>query len=84
MTSAYRAWRWLQRVLLSTLPNKMALARDRYFVVQNIYRGRALFGIVLFGVRIANPVLALQLRDRGTPLLPHRAFGPGMSATWRG
>src|SRR5690606_16447499 len=31
------------------LPNKIGLAEDDYFVVQNIYRGWALFGIVLFG-----------------------------------
>jgi hypothetical protein len=55
---------------LFALPNKMDLARDQYFVVQNIYRGWALFGIVLFGALFANLVLALQLRGRGTPFIP--------------
>jgi hypothetical protein len=38
---------------LFALPNKIGLAQDQYFVVQNIYRGWALFGIVLFGALIA-------------------------------
>jgi hypothetical protein len=37
--------------------------------VQNIYRGWALFGIVLFGALIANLVLAILLRGRGTPFV---------------
>src|SRR5215217_3865884 len=30
------------------LPNKIGLAKEEYFVVQGIYRGWALFGVVLF------------------------------------
>jgi hypothetical protein len=52
---------------LFALPNKIGLAQDQYFVVQNIYRGWALFGIVLFGALIANLVLAILLRSRGRP-----------------
>jgi hypothetical protein len=52
---------------LFALPNKIGLAQDQYFVVQNIYRGWALFGIVLFGALIANLVLAILLRGRGRP-----------------
>jgi hypothetical protein len=37
--------------------------------VQNIYRGWALFGIVLFGALIAKLVLAILLRGRGTPFV---------------
>jgi len=55
---------------LFALPNKIDLARDQYFVVQNIYRGWALFGIVLFGALIANLAHALLLRGRGTPFVP--------------
>jgi hypothetical protein len=55
---------------LFALPNKIDLARDQYFVVQNIYRGWALFGIVLFGALIANLALALLLRGRGAPFRP--------------
>jgi hypothetical protein len=54
---------------LFALPNKIGLAQDQYFVVQNIYRGWALFGIVLFGALIANLALALMLRGRGTPFV---------------
>jgi hypothetical protein len=54
---------------LFALPNKIGLAQDQYFVVQNIYRGWALFGIVLFGALIANLALALLLRGRGPPFI---------------
>lgn len=45
--------------------NKLDLAVDRYFVVQSIYRGWALLGIVLIGAILANLGLALMLRRRG-------------------
>jgi hypothetical protein len=43
---------------LFELPNKIGLPRDAYFVVQGIYSGWALFGIVLFGALAANLGLA--------------------------
>lgn len=49
---------------LFELPNKIALPQDAYFVVQGIYRGWALFGIVLFGALAANLGLAAALRRR--------------------
>jgi len=49
------------------LPNKIDLAQDQYFIVQNVYRGWALFGIVLVGALIANLVLTIMLRGRGAP-----------------
>jgi hypothetical protein len=55
---------------LFALPNKIGLAQDQYFVVQNIYRGWALIGIVLFGTLIANLVLAILLRGRGSTCHP--------------
>lgn len=45
--------------------NKMALERDQYFTVQGIYRGWALFGIVLVGAMAANLALAVMLRRQG-------------------
>src|SRR5215468_3043173 len=42
---------------LFELPNKINLAQDQYFTVQNIYRGWALFAAVLFTL-----VLAIMLR----------------------
>jgi hypothetical protein len=48
------------------LPNKIGLSRDDYFVVQNIYRGWALFGIVLFGALAANLWFAIALRRQRT------------------
>ena len=68
---------------LFALPNKMDLARDQYFVVQNIYRGWALFGIVLFGALLQSRACAPTARQghavfsgAGCFLL-HRAFAPG-------
>jgi hypothetical protein len=49
---------------LFELPNKIGLAQDAYFVVQSIYRGWALFGIVLFGALGANLALTLMVRHR--------------------
>jgi hypothetical protein len=47
---------------LFELPNKIGLAQEEYFVVQSIYRGWALFGIVLFGALAANLALTIVLR----------------------
>jgi hypothetical protein len=52
---------------LFELANKMSLGAEQYFIVQSIYRGWSLFGIVLFGALIANLALALLLRGRGAP-----------------
>ena len=50
---------------LFELPNKIGLPQDQYFIVQNIYRGWSLFGIVLFGALGASLLLAILLRGRG-------------------
>jgi hypothetical protein len=47
------------------LLNKIHLGAEQYFIVQNIYRGWALFSIVLLGALLANLVLALMLLRRG-------------------
>jgi hypothetical protein len=52
---------------LFALPSKISLGAEQYFIVQNIYRGWSLFGIVLIGALIANLALALLLRGRGAP-----------------
>ena len=49
------------------LPNKINLPQEEYFVVQNIYRGWALFGVVLIGASVANLALALLLRGQRGP-----------------
>jgi len=54
---------------LFALANKIGLSAEQYFIVQNIYRGWALFGIVLFSALIADLVLAMSLRGRGTPFV---------------
>jgi hypothetical protein len=50
---------------LFTLLNKINLGAEQYFIVQNIYRGWAWFGVVLFGALLADLALALMLRRRG-------------------
>ena len=52
---------------LFALPNKIDLAQQPYFIVQGIYRGWALLGIVLIGALLANLVLAILSRGRGAP-----------------
>jgi len=49
---------------LFALPNKIGLDQDNYFVVQTIYRGWALFGIVIVAALLANLLLAFLLRAR--------------------
>ncbi len=46
------------------LPNKIHLAQEQYFTVRQIYRGWALFGVVLFGALAANLFLMIMLRDQ--------------------
>ena len=52
---------------LFALPNKIGLDEADYFTVQQIYRGWALLGIVLFGALAANLAHALMLRRRALP-----------------
>jgi hypothetical protein len=52
---------------LFALPNKIHLAAADYFIVQNIYRNWALFGVVLIAGIFANAVLAILLRGQGPP-----------------
>jgi hypothetical protein len=54
---------------LFALPNKIDLVAEQYFIVQNIYRGWSLFGVVLIGALIANLALAVLLRGRGAPFV---------------
>ena len=55
----------LSRAHSTALPNKIAMAQADYFVVQQIYAGWALFGIVLFGALAANLAHTIVLRRLG-------------------
>ncbi|TMJ67612.1 MAG: DUF1772 domain-containing protein, partial [Alphaproteobacteria bacterium] len=46
---------------LFELPNKIGLSEQHYFVVQSIYRGWALFGVVIFAAIAANLTVAATL-----------------------
>ena len=52
---------------LAELPNKIGLDQEAYFVVQDIYRGWALFGIALFGALATNLALAIVVRRQRAP-----------------
>lgn len=49
---------------LAELPGKMALDREAYFTVQQIYAGWSHFGILLIGALLATLALALLLHQR--------------------
>jgi hypothetical protein len=66
---------------LFALPNKIGLPQDAYFTVQAIYRGWALFGIVLIGALAVDLVLAVLLRRYGAPAWPALAAFALMAAT---
>ncbi len=50
---------------LAEMPAKLALPRDAYLLVQNIYRGWAWFGAVIIAAIAANLALGLLLRRCG-------------------
>jgi hypothetical protein len=52
---------------LFALPNKIGLAETEYFIAQGIYRGWALFGIVIIAALIVNLLLAYTLRGQALP-----------------
>lgn len=46
-------------------PNKMGLSREEYLIVQQIYRGWALLGIVVLGALLSTLALTVLARGRG-------------------
>lgn len=54
---------------LFELPGKIGLSQADYFVVQDIYRGWALFGVVLVGALLATCLLATLRRRQGLRLV---------------
>ena len=59
---------------LLELPNKIGLSRDEYLVVQQIYRGWALLGVVVFGALLSTLALSILVRKRAGE------FGPALTA----
>jgi hypothetical protein len=54
---------------LFALPNKINLSESDYFIAQTVYRGWALFGIILIAALLANVALALLVRAQRTPMI---------------
>jgi hypothetical protein len=52
---------------LSELPNKMQLTRDDYLTVQQIYRGWAMFGVIVVAALASTVALAWTSRGRRAP-----------------
>ena len=55
---------------LLELPNKIGLPRDQYLVVQQIYRGWWMLGIVVFGALLSTLALTIAVRERPGELGP--------------
>jgi hypothetical protein len=55
---------------LLELANKVGLPREEYLVVQQIYRGWALLGIVVFGALFSTLALAVLTRHRRREFVP--------------
>jgi hypothetical protein len=51
------------------LPNKLNLSSDEYLVVQSVYRGWWMLGVVLMAALLANGGLAFVVREQTTPFL---------------
>jgi hypothetical protein len=49
---------------LLELPNKLGLSRNDYLIVQQIYRGWALVGIVVLGALVSTLTLTILVRKR--------------------
>ena len=54
---------------LFELPNKIGLPPEQYMVVQNIYRGWALFGIVIIGALLLTLMHAIVVRAHTSAML---------------
>ena len=55
---------------LLELPNKIGLSRDEYLVVQQIYRGWALLGVVVFGALLSTFALTIAARKQAGEFWP--------------
>lgn len=66
---------------LFELPNKIGLSEQHYFLVQPIYRGWALFGIVIIAAIAANLLVAATSWHKGRPFWPSLAAGLILTAT---
>lgn len=53
---------------LASLPNKITRAPDAYMVMQQAYRGWALFGIVIYGALLTTALNAIVVRRQRGPL----------------
>jgi hypothetical protein len=54
---------------LFALPNKIGLAETEYFIAQGVYRGWALFALIIIPALLVNLWLAWRLRDQTLPSL---------------
>jgi hypothetical protein len=55
---------------LLELPNKIGLSRDEYLVVQQVYRGWALLGVVVYGALLSTLALTIAARKQAGEFVP--------------
>ncbi len=66
---------------LFALPNKIAMSQEDYFTAQAVYRGWALFGIVLIAALVATVACAFVLGRRQRPYVLAGLAGLLIAAT---
>ena len=66
---------------LFEFPNKINLSEEHYFLVQSIYRGWALFGIVIVAAIVANLLVASMLWRQRRVVWPSLAAAMLLAAT---
>jgi hypothetical protein len=66
---------------LFELTHKIGLSQDSYLIVQQIYRGWALFGIVLIAAIVTNLAIAVALWRRAQPYWSSLAAGSLLAVT---
>ena len=66
---------------LLELGRKIGLSQDSYLIVQQIYRGWALFGIVLIAAIVTNLAVVVALWRQARPYWPSLAAGSLLAVT---
>jgi hypothetical protein len=66
---------------IAELPNKLSLDRDQYFVVQQVYRGWALFGVVIIAALLTNLLFAILCWRRGESVILPLIAGLAITAS---
>lgn len=69
LRSFWRHWSWCLQAHTFFRTTEQDRPFAKHYFVQQLYRGLSHFGIVLIGAIVANPALAISMRNRRTRLL---------------